>query len=73
MILLCLLFSSIHKTIVSVFNFNTKITIIVLAVSHLFFHFEDIQKQPAEVFYKNKVFLKISQSSQENTCARVPF
>ena len=31
-----------------------------------------IQKQPLEVFCK-KVFLKISQNSQENTCARVPF
>ena len=28
------------------------------------------QKQPQEVFYKKKVFLKISQNSQENTCAR---
>ena len=29
-----------------------------------------VQKQPQEVFYK-KVFLKIPQNSQENTCARV--
>ena len=28
-------------------------------------------KQPPEVFYEKKVFLKISQNSQENTCARV--
>ena len=31
-----------------------------------------MQKQPQEVFYK-KVFLKILQNSQENTCARVSF
>ena len=31
------------------------------------------QKQPPEVFYIKKVFLKISQNSQENTCARVSF
>ena len=30
------------------------------------------QKQPSEVFSK-KVFLKISQNSQRNTCARVSF
>ena len=29
--------------------------------------------QPPEVLYKKKVFLKISQNSQENTCARVSF
>ena len=32
-----------------------------------------LQKQPPEVFYKRKVFLEISQNSQENTCARVSF
>ena len=32
-----------------------------------------VQKQPAEVFYKKKVFLKIAQNSQENTCARASF
>ena len=31
------------------------------------------QKQPPEVFYKKKVFLEISQNSQENTCARFSF
>ena len=31
------------------------------------------QKQPPEVFCKKKVFLKISQNSPENTCARVYF
>ena len=31
------------------------------------------QKQPLEVFYKEKVFLEILQHSQENTCARVSF
>ena len=31
-----------------------------------------VQKQPLEVSCK-KVFLEISQNSQENTCARVPF
>ena len=33
----------------------------------------DCEKQPPEVFCKKKVFLEISQNSQENTCARVPF
>ena len=32
-----------------------------------------LQKQPTEVFCEKKVFLKISQYSQENTCARVSF
>ena len=34
-----------------------------------------MQKQPPEVFYekRKKVFLKISQNSQENTCGRVSF
>ena len=31
------------------------------------------QKQPPEVFYEKKLFLKISQNSQEKTCARVHF
>ena len=31
-----------------------------------------IQKQPPKVLYK-KMFYKISQNSQENTCARVSF
>ena len=31
------------------------------------------QKQPLEVFYKEKVFLEILQHSQEKTCARVSF
>ena len=30
-----------------------------------------MQKQPQEVFHKKKVFLKTSQNSRENTCARV--
>ena len=33
---------------------------------------KDVQKQQLEVFYQ-KGFLKISQNSQENTCARVCF
>ena len=33
---------------------------------------QDFQKQPPRVFCK-KVFLEISQNSQENTCARVSF
>ena len=32
-----------------------------------------MQKQPPEVFYKEKVFLEISQNSQESTCIRVSF
>ena len=31
------------------------------------------KKQPPEVFYKKKQFLKISQYSQENTYGRVSF
>ena len=31
------------------------------------------QKQPPELFSKKKVFLAISQNSQENACARVSF
>ena len=31
----------------------------------------NVQKQPPEAFCKKKVFLEISQNSQENTCARV--
>ena len=31
------------------------------------------QKQPPEVVYKKKLFLKISQFSQENTCVGAPF
>ena len=31
------------------------------------------QKQPPDVFYKKGVFLEISQTSQENTCAKVSF
>ena len=39
----------------------------------LFLHsLETLQKQPPEVFYK-KLFLKISQYSQENTCVGVSF
>ena len=30
-------------------------------------------KQPPVVFYVKKVFLEISQNSQENACARVSF
>ena len=32
-----------------------------------------LQKKPSEVFCKKKVFLKISQYSQENTSAGVSF
>ena len=31
------------------------------------------QKQPPDVFCEKKVLLEISQSSPENTCARVSF
>ena len=31
------------------------------------------QKQPPEVFYNKRLFLELSQNSQENTCARVSF
>ena len=33
----------------------------------------DSQNQPLDMFYGKKVFLKISQNSQENTCARVSY
>ena len=38
-------------------------------------HFERSywQKQPPEMFCKKKVFLEITQNSQENTCVRVSF
>ena len=34
---------------------------------------DELQKQPPEVFCEKKVFLEISQNSQENTCGRVSF
>ena len=37
------------------------------------FHNKYLQKQPLGVIYEKKVFLKISQNSQEMTCARVSF
>ena len=37
------------------------------------FNWSHEQKQPPEGFYKNKLFLKISQNLQENICARVSF
>ena len=37
---------------------------------YIYFFESTIEKQPPEVFCKNKVFLEISQNSQENTCAR---
>ena len=33
----------------------------------------EVQKQPSEVFFKKGCFFRISQNSQENTCARVSF
>ena len=33
----------------------------------------ELKKEPPEVFCKKKVFLEISQNSQENTCARDSF
>ena len=35
------------------------------------FHIQHEQKQPLEVFCEKKVFLKLSQISQENTCVGV--
>ena len=43
---------------------------IELLVSRTFLH---IQKQPLDVFCKKKVFLELSQNSQESTCASVSF
>ena len=36
-------------------------------------YYHELQKQPPEVLCKKKVFLAISQHSQENICARVSF
>ena len=36
------------------------------------YKYAQVQKQPLEVFYKTKLFLKISQYSQEKTCAGIP-
>ena len=33
----------------------------------------EMQKQPPELLYEKKVFLEISQNSQEITCAKVSF
>ena len=41
-------------------------------LTYLYFHLS-LEKQPPEVFCKGKVFLEISQNSQENTCAGVSF
>ena len=41
--------------------------------SSFFSRIFDLQKQPPEVFYKKKVFLKVSQNSQERNCGRVSF
>ena len=32
-----------------------------------------LKLSPPQVFYKKKLLLKISQHSQENTCARISF
>ena len=42
-------------------------------LEYLFLVHLSLQKQPSEVICKKKVLLEISQNSQENTCARVPF
>ena len=42
-------------------------------LEYLFLVHLSLQKQPSEVIFKKKVLLEISQNSQENTCARVPF
>ena len=39
----------------------------------LAFYANIFQAQPLEVLYKKKLFLKISEYSQENTCARASF
>ena len=44
----------------------------VLLIFQGFSVVSQFQKQPSEVFCK-KVFLEVSQNSQENTCARVSF
>ena len=55
---------------------------IILFMSFLFISFiysfirssmHSFKKQPPEVFYRKKMFLKISQNLQETTCARVTF
>ena len=43
----------------------------VLSLHYLKEKILSVQKQPLEVFCKKKMFLKISQCSQENTCVEV--
>ena len=58
---------------VSVFLHSLGISIFS-ECSGLWIHlFQNIEKQPPEVFCEKKVFLEISQNSQENTFARVSF
>ena len=49
---------------------NIKFVISVSVLLNLVVDFHSLQKQPPEVLYK-KLFLKILENSQENTCARV--
>ena len=61
----CLLDMYLH--LVSKYLFK----VIIKDTRTTFMNFLKVQEQPPNVFYKKKVFLKISQNSQKNTCARV--
>ena len=71
--------SPFHEKTFNSENFGRKS--LLLSMEHFFFSskFEitkwngaiNKQKQPPEQFYKKKVFLQISQNSQENTCTIV--
>ena len=51
---------------------NNKLQLFEEEMENNFSFYQDSQKQPGEVFYTKKVFLKI-KNSQENTSARVFF
>ena len=58
-----------HKT------YSMKPQLTYFTLQFIFFSMIRIyyQKQPPEVFYEKKVFLEISQNSQENTCSTASF
>ena len=68
------LFSS--RTVFLSFDFYERWSVLITGHSYIFSFNKftviifNIKKQPPKVFCKKKVFLEISQNSQENTCAR---
>ena len=59
------LFDVLDKSIVSVFTVTTSSCKLIYST--------DQKQQPTRGVLSEKMFLKISQNSQENTCARVSF